>query len=97
MFGMFSGEEETVKILCRNDLAGVMIDRFGKDVMLLKADEEHFYVNVKVAVSRQFLSWVIALGDGAKIVGPEKVVLEVKKEIERLVEQYKIQVRILGQ
>ena len=88
MFGMFSGEEETVKILCRNELAGVMIDRFGKDVMLVKVDAEHFYVNVKVAVSRQFLAWVIALGDGAKIIGPESVVLEVKKEIERLVGQY---------
>lgn len=88
MFGMFSGEEETVKILCRNELAGVMIDRFGKDVMLVKVDAEHFCVNVKVAVSRQFLGWVIALGDGAKIIGPESVVLEVKKEIERLAMQY---------
>ena len=88
MFGMFSGEEETVKILCRNELAGVMIDRFGKDVMLVKVDAEHFYVNVKVAVSRQFLAWVIALGDGAKIIAPESVVMEVKKEIERLAIQY---------
>lgn len=89
MFGMFSGEEETVKILCRNELAGVMIDRFGKDVMMVKADAEHFYVNVKVAVSRQFLAWVIALGDGAKIVGPESVVETVKEEIGRLIGQYK--------
>ena len=50
MFGMFSGEEEMVKILCKNELAGVMIDRFGKDVMMMKADAEHFYVNVKVPI-----------------------------------------------
>lgn len=88
MFGMFAGEEENVKILCKNDLAGVMIDRFGKDVMMLKADAEHFYVNVKVAVSRQFLAWVIALGEGAKIVGPESVVEQMRMEAQRLVEQY---------
>ena len=88
MFGMFSGEEEMVKILCKNELAGVMIDRFGKDVMMMKADAEHFYVNVKVAVSRQFLSWVMALGDGAKIVAPERVVDKVREEIARLAEQY---------
>lgn len=88
MFGMFSGEEENVKILCKNNLAGVMIDRFGKDVMMLKADAEHFYVNVKVAVSRQFLAWVIALGEGAKIVGPESVVEQMRREAQRLVEQY---------
>ena len=89
MFGMFGGDEEMVKILCRNEFAGVMIDRFGKDVTMVKVDAEHFYVNVKVAVSGQFLAWVIALGDGAKIVAPERVVEKVKKEIGRLVEQYR--------
>lgn len=88
MFGMFAGEEEMVKILCKNELAGVMIDRFGKEVTMVKVDEEHFYVNVKVAVSRQFLSWVMALGDGAKIIGPERVVIKVREEVERLVRQY---------
>ena len=88
MFGMFDGEEEMVKILCRNYLAGVMIDRFGKDVTMVKRDEDSFYVNVKVAVSGQFLAWVIALGEGAKIVGPESVVHRMKKEIERLARQY---------
>ncbi len=88
MFGMFGGEEEIVKILCKNELAGVMIDRFGKDVTMVKVDEAHFYVNVKVAVSGQFLSWVMALGDGAKIVGPERVVEKVKEEVQRLMKQY---------
>ena len=78
-----------VKILCRNELAGVMIDRFGKDVMMVKVDAEHFYVNVKVAVSGQFLSWVMALGEGAKIVAPERVVERVREEIKRLADQYK--------
>ncbi len=88
MFGMFAGEEEMVKILCKNEFAGVMIDRFGKDVTMVKVDEEHFYVTVKVSVSKQFLAWVIGLGDGVKIVGPERVVEKVKEEITRLVKQY---------
>ena len=88
MFGMFAGEEETVKILCKNELAGVMIDRFGKDVAMVKVDDKTFYVNVKVAVSGQFLGWVMALGDGAKIIGPERVVQKVREEIARLASQY---------
>ena len=88
MFGMFSGEEEMVKIRCKNYLAGVMIDRFGKDVMMVKADEEYFHVNVRVAVSKQFLAWVIALGEGAQIIGPESVVEKMREEIKRLVKQY---------
>ena len=89
MFGMFGGDEEMVKIVCKNELAGVMIDRFGQSISLVKVDAEHFSINVKVAVSSQFLSWVMALGDGAKIVSPERVVDKVREEIERLVKQYK--------
>ena len=88
MFGMFDGEEQNVEILCENGLAGVMIDRFGKDVPMLKVDEEHFRVVTKVAASNHFIHWVMALGSGAKIVGPENLVEEVKEEIQRLSAQY---------
>lgn len=87
-FRMFSGEEQTVKLLCDNELVGVIIDQFGKDIMIIKADEQHFTVNVKVAVSRQFLSWVIALGEGVKIIEPDSVILQMKQEAERLIKQY---------
>ena len=88
MFNMFDGVEQTVEILCANNLAGVMIDRFGKDVRILKVDEEHFRVVVKVAASNHFIHWIMALGEGAQIVGPEKLVEEIKAEIKRLSDQY---------
>lgn len=88
MFGMFDSEEQNVEILCENGLAVVMIDRFGKDVPMLKVDEEHFKVVTKVAASSHFIHWVMALGSGAKIVGPENLMKEVKEEIQRLSAQY---------
>lgn len=89
MFGMFDGEEEVVKLKCKNSMAGVMIDRFGKDMSLIPLDVDHFIVNVKVAVSRQFLGWVISLGEDVTIVGPEDVVEYINREIERLMKQYR--------
>ena len=88
MFGMFAGEEQTVKLECINELAGVIIDRFGKNVTLIKKDEKHFVVNINVAVSRQFLAWVISLGAGVRIVGPEMVLDKMREETERLWRQY---------
>ena len=35
-----------------------------------------------------FLAWVIGLGEGVSLVGPESVVKKVKEEIDRLVKQY---------
>ena len=62
-FGMFGGKERTVKLLVKNNLAGVIIDRFGKDVMMIPADNEHFTVSVDIHVSKQFLGWVFSLGE----------------------------------
>lgn len=87
-FGMFGGKEKTVKLLVDNRLAGVIIDRFGKDIMLIPADENHFTVNVDVHVSKQFLGWVFSLGEQVKILSPEEVVEQMQGEVKRLVEQY---------
>ena len=88
VFGMFSGEEEIIKLECKNEMAGVIIDRFGKDTMFIPKDDEHFTANVKVIVSNQFISWIFSLGDGVKIVGPEDILEKVKTEVERLSKQY---------
>lgn len=87
-FGMFGGKEQDVKLLVNNSLAGVIIDRFGKDVMLIPSDEKHFIVNVKVHVSRQFLGWIFSLGENVKIIGPDEVVEQMKQEMKRLIQQY---------
>ena len=87
-FGMFGGKEQRVKLLVENCMAGVIIDRFGKDLMMIPAGDDKFTVNVDVHVSGQFLGWIISLGEGVKIVGPDEVLEMMQKEIERLSRQY---------
>ena len=89
VFGMFAGEEIWVKIECENNLVGVIIDRFGQEVTIIPKDEEHFILNIQVAISRQFLAWIIGLGSGVKIIEPACVVEQMNKEIDRLIEQYR--------
>ena len=40
-FGMFGGKEENVRMQFSNELVGVVIDRFGKDVIISQVDDEH--------------------------------------------------------
>ncbi|MBE7043884.1 MAG: WYL domain-containing protein [Ruminococcaceae bacterium] len=72
MFGMFGGEEELVRLRCRNDLAGAVMDRFGKEITLFPC-EDYFEVTIKAAVSPWFLSWIFGFGGGITIVSPESV------------------------
>lgn len=87
-FGMYGGEEQSVKLEFDNNLVGVVIDRFGKDIIIAPAGNNHFTIKVDVAVSDQFLGWVFALGDGAKILGPENVVEQMKELAKKAIEKY---------
>ena len=87
-FGMFGGEEQTVRLLVDDSLAGVIIDRFGKDVMLIPAEEGRFTVNVEVHVSGQFLGWIFSLGEKVRILSPDGVAEQMRREAERLIAQY---------
>jgi len=76
MFQMYSGEETDVSIEFENKLVGVVFDRFGTDIPIIKSDEEHFVCRVKVAVSPHFLSWIMSFGKQAKIISPDYVAEE---------------------
>ena len=88
LFGMYSGEETKVTLESKNSMVGVIIDRFGKDIIIVPAGEDRFRTTVTVAVSSHFLGWIISLGGGVKIVGPENVVDRMKDMIKQLNEQY---------
>ena len=87
LFGMFGGEFTRVTLEGRNELVGVVIDRFGKDVIIVPKDSEHFTATVEVVASSHFFGWVFSV-DGLKITGPEAVLGKVRSELSRLREQY---------
>lgn len=73
-FQMFHGTSADVKLRFHRSLINVVIDRFGKDVMMIPDGDNHFNFTVKVAVSPMFLSWVIGFGCKAQILYPQSVV-----------------------
>ena len=71
VFGMFTGSEQTVKLRFENRLAGAVIDRFGKEIMLIPDGDEHFTVSADIAVSPQFYAWVFGFGTAVEILSPD--------------------------
>ncbi len=84
VFSMFGGEECEVKLLVDNNFIGVIVDRFGSDLFIVKHDEHSFTVNVNVMLSPQFYAWVFGLGGGVRILAPERAILEFKDKILQL-------------
>jgi predicted DNA-binding transcriptional regulator YafY len=85
-FGMYGGDKKRVKIHLHNKMAGVFIDRFGKDISLRPLDEKHSELNVEVFISPQFFGWIFGLGKDVQIVGPDEVVEEMKERAKTLLE-----------
>ena len=73
LFQMYSGDAVDVKLRFHKSLLNVVVDRFGKDTMLIPDGPEHFNFTVQVAVSPMFLSWVMGFGARAKILYPQSV------------------------
>ena len=88
LFQMFSGDETDVKLRFHKSLVNVVIDRFGRDILLIPDGEEYFTFTVKVAVSPMFLSWVIGFGMKAKVLYPQGVVDACRKMCMEALSQY---------
>ena len=88
VFGMFGGEEQKIKIRFANHLAGVVIDRFGRDVMLIPDGDEYFTVNVDVVPSTHFLAWLFGFGTEVQIISPEDIKSKMKEQAQQVADMY---------
>ena len=88
VFGMFGGSAEYVSLLCHESLAGVVIDRFGPEIVFLSRENGFFEITVSVVLSSQFYSWVFGFGDRMKILSPEKAQKGFLEQLEKTRKSY---------
>ncbi len=87
-FGMFSGDEASVTLLCRRHMAGVILDRFGHDIIMVPQDEEHFSVTLPVVLSPQFYGWLFALEDNVILTAPQWAAETYRQKLAAVSQQY---------
>lgn len=88
-FGMFNGKKAPVEIRVTNEKAGIFIDRFGKDIMLIPQGPHAVTTTIQVEVSDQFLGWIMALGEGVEILAPHWVRKRMRDAGQRLMAEYR--------
>ena len=86
-FGMYEGAEERVRLSFAESLLGVVLDRFGTDVILIEKGEGQYEAAVDVQVSQQFFGWICGVS-GVKICGPEHVAETYREHLKRQFENY---------
>ena len=73
VFGMYGGELSTVTLSFPEHLTGVMLDRFGKDVLLRKGGEDNYSIRTDVVISDHFFGWLAGLGKQVRIASPDNI------------------------
>ena len=89
VFSMFGGETTKVCLEFSERLAGVVIDRFGKDIFL-SVDEEQkkFSFETDIVVSPNLFGWLFSFGKDARIIRPQRVLDEYKDYLKDVTELY---------
>lgn len=85
-FGMFDGEPEVVTLRVEAKFMDVIVDRFGRDVELVKSTPTYAEVRVKVRKSPQFFGWLAGLNGGVSIKTPKRVAGEYKDWLKSLID-----------
>jgi len=87
IFGMFGGSKTHVTFRCKAYLADVVLDRFGKDVMMTP-EPDGFRFHADINVSPQFFGWVASFGGDIRIEGPSDTAAQFKKHLIDALSQY---------
>ena len=87
-FGMYGGEDASITLRCQNALAGLIVDRFGKNVILSPDGEDHFQVTVTVSLSPQFFGWITGIGTGMEILSPAWIRKEYRDYLREIMSKY---------
>ena len=82
VFKMYGGPSRNVVLQFDRSLIGVIYGEFGEDTKMSPYNEDTFISNVKVQVSPVFFGWLFQFGEKMKLLSPESVVLEYKRQAE---------------
>ncbi len=83
-FGVLGGRSEKVTLLCKNEAVGDVIDRFGKEIIIIKETNSIFKVSVNVTVCPKFFGWLASFGGDITITAPSNTVEEYKAYMKKV-------------
>ena len=69
-------------------MAGIILDRFGQDVVLFPEGEDAFSVRVSVVVSPQFFAWLTGLGAAVQVQFPADVARQYQAHLKSILQGY---------
>ena len=76
MFLMYGSERKKLKLYCEYSVINKVIDRFGEEIEIIPADEDHFWTTITAMTGATFYSWIFNYMGKIRIAAPGVAVKE---------------------
>ena len=86
VFKMYGGELVKVTLEFNDKLIGVVYDKFGENVKMVRTGEHTIVASVDVRISPTFWGWLFQFGKQMTIISPENIRQEFKKQVAALID-----------
>ena len=70
---MYTGKAETITIKCVTDMASIILDEFGNQMIISEVKDEYFTLSLKTAITPTLLSWLLLFYDRVTVIQPAKL------------------------
>ena len=70
---MYTGKAETITIKCVTDMASIILDEFGNQMIISEVNDEYFTLSLKTAITPTLLSWLLLFYDRVTVIQPAKL------------------------
>ena len=64
---MQGGEEFEVRMVVNKEVVGVIGERFGEDIFIVKEKDNELRLSGKISIRSEFYGWVLGVGGGVKM------------------------------
>lgn len=90
IFNMFSGDTQSLEMVCNKDILEEIIDRFGINALIRTGeDETKFLLSTKCVVSEGLVSWIMQFGADIEVIEPRSLREQVKTRAKEIANIYK--------
>ena len=86
---MYAGEDTRAQLVLDKSLMNPLIDRFGKDVRVVREGEDNARAFVPITNSGPFFGWLTQFGDKIRIDEPESLKREYLDFLKKIQKQYR--------
>jgi predicted DNA-binding transcriptional regulator YafY len=90
IFGMYTGELQTIELCCKKKLAKTVVDRFSENIFITNVTEDEFCFSYKAAVSDALVTFILNFGDEIKVIKPQSLKEMIVNRAEKVINMYKI-------